>query len=185
MRYVKDETITGLEKRQIDTDQAVSRTQDIVKKHHKNTDKAPKSQHNIKVKQIQKVKEMMNTQVASEFPKNISEFDYEYDYAVGEKKEEEENVIEDEEGDVKKPEYYYYYYYDYLDPGIDISHELSDNDVESYEPLPTPLWQVGKTQVEDIGDSGDLTHGNSQKSVDIEKKKKYYEINIPNDVQFY
>ena len=172
--------------RQIDNDQAVSSTEDIVEKQPKNTHRDLKSQHTNNLDQNQRVKEMMNTQVASKYHKNISEFDYEYDYADGEKKEEEENVIEDEEGDVKKPEYYYYYYYDYLDPGIDISHELSDNDVESYEPLPTPLWQVGKTQVEDIGDSGDLTHGNSQKSVDIEKKKKKkdYENNIPNDVQF-
>ena len=57
------------------------------------------------------------------------------------------------EEDSSDPEYYYYYYYggqtldnylppqvdlyfssDYLDSGIDISHELS-----TYEPLPTPL----------------------------------------------
>ena len=41
--------------------------------------------------------------------------------------------------DDKEPEYYYYYYYDYVDPGIDISHELLENNVNSYEPLPTPL----------------------------------------------
>ena len=34
----------------------------------------------------------------------------------------------------EEPEYYYYYYYDYLDSGIDISHELT-----TYEPLPSPL----------------------------------------------
>ena len=38
------------------------------------------------------------------------------------------------EEDKSEPEYYYYYYYDYMDSGIDISHELS-----TYEPLPTPL----------------------------------------------
>ena len=38
------------------------------------------------------------------------------------------------EEDKSEPEYYYYYYYDYMDSGIDISHELPP-----YEPLPTPL----------------------------------------------
>ena len=36
--------------------------------------------------------------------------------------------------DESEPEYYYYYYYDYMDSGIDISHELT-----TYEPLPSPL----------------------------------------------
>ena len=159
MRDVKDDTIADLEKRPIDNDQALSRTEEIVKKHTKNTDKDPKSEREVKVNQIQRVKEKMDSKVASEFNKKISEFDYEYDYANDEQKEEDKNVIKNGEDDVKKPEYYYYYYYDYLDPGIDISHELSDGDVERFEPLPTPLRQVGD---EDIGESED--------SVDIIEK---------------
>ena len=49
----------------------------------------------------------------------------------------------DMEEDKSDPEYYYYYYYDYLDSGIDISHELS-----TYEPLPTPLPLKGKEEAE-------------------------------------
>ena len=54
------------------TDQAVSRIQEIVKKHDKNTDKATNIEHYIKVNQLQREKEMMNTQVYSEFLKDIS-----------------------------------------------------------------------------------------------------------------
>ena len=60
--------------------------------------------------------------------------DYEYDdedYA-------DKYVLETEK---PEPEYYYYYYYDYMDSGIDISHELT-----TYEPLPSPL---------PLGDTGD------------------------------
>ena len=171
--YVKDETIEGLEKRQIDNDQAVSSTEDIVEKQPKNTHRDLKSQHTNNLNQNQRVKEMMNTQVASEFHKNISEYDYEYDYDDGEKKTVEENVSEDEEGDVKKPEYYYYYYYDYLDPGIDISHELSDSDVERYEPLPTPLWQVGDTGVGDSDGRPEIPKGvHKEKSKEKISEKK-------------
>ena len=53
--------------------------------------------------------------------------------------EERYNNFDKEDNDDKEPEYYYYYYYDYADPGIDISHELSGNDDNDYEPLPTPI----------------------------------------------
>lgn len=47
----------------------------------------------------------------------------------------EEDGTNDKAGEAgEEPEYYYYYYYDYLDSGIDISHELT-----TYEPLPSPL----------------------------------------------
>ena len=58
---------------------------------------------------------------------NSEPADYEYDdedYA-------DKYVLETEK---PEPEYYYYYYYDYMDSGIDISHELT-----TYEPLPSPL----------------------------------------------
>ncbi len=54
-----------------------------------------------------------------------SEDDYE-DYDV-------DNTVDKND---EEPEYYYYYYYDYVDSGIDISHELE------LEPLPTPMARV-------------------------------------------
>ena len=65
---------------------------------------------------------------------NSDPADYEYDdedYA-------DKYVLETEK---PEPEYYYYYYYDFMDSGIDISHELT-----TYEPLPSPL---------PLGDTGD------------------------------
>ena len=64
-----------------------------------------------------------------------------YDYVDTEEKEPE-------------PEYYYYYYYDYLDSGIDISHELT-----THEPLPSPLPLISnstkseKSETEETSDS--------------------------------
>ena len=74
---------------------------------------------------------------------NAKKEDYDYDF--------EDDVIErnnlggnDVPENGEKVEYYYYYYYDYLDSGIDISHELSNSETAGYEPLPTPLWQVSQ-----------------------------------------
>ena len=75
-------------------------------------------------------------------------------------------AFEDDDVDVlangDKPEYYYYYYYDYLDSGIDISHELSNSETAGYEPLPTPLGLLSKhpnnsTEGEDIKEREDLS----------------------------
>ena len=66
-----------------------------------------------------------------------SEIDYEYDT---DNKESKQKKKPEEDS----PEYYYYYYYDYMDSGIDISHELTNSEAKKYEPLPTPLWQVSK-----------------------------------------
>ena len=60
------------------------------------------------------------------------------DYEYSDEDYEDKYVLETEK---PEPEYYYYYYYDYMDSGIDISHELT-----TYEPLPSPLPQA------DIGD---------------------------------
>ena len=60
------------------------------------------------------------------------------DYDYSDEDYEDKYVLETEK---PEPEYYYYYYYDYMDSGIDISHELT-----TYEPLPSPLPQA------DIGD---------------------------------
>ena len=53
------------------------------------------------------------------------------DYEYSDEDYEDKYVLETEK---PEPEYYYYYYYDYMDSGIDISHELT-----TYEPLPSPL----------------------------------------------
>ena len=63
----------------------------------------------------------------------------------------------------------YYYYYDYLDSGIDISHELSNSETAGYETLPTPLWLVSKhphnsTEDEDIKERED--HSKSEVATD-------------------
>ena len=69
------------------------------------------------------------------------DYDYEYDYEDDEASDNEEDSEKSDEG----PEYYYYYYYEYPDEGIDISHEMDAGASEPiYEPLPTPLWQIGK-----------------------------------------
>ena len=65
------------------------------------------------------------------------------DYEYSDEDYEDKYVLETEK---PEPEYYYYYYYDYMDSGIDISHELT-----TYEPLPSPL------PLGDIGD-GQETH---------------------------
>ena len=57
------------------------------------------------------------------------------DYEYVEDFEDTANTNTDETTDGEsEPEYYYYYYYDYMDSGIDISHELT-----THEPLPSPL----------------------------------------------
>ena len=76
---------------------------------------------------------------------NSEPADYEYDdedYA-------DKYVLETEK---PEPEYYYYYYYDYMDSGIDISHELT-----TYEPLPSPL---------PLGDNGDGQKTQSESATD-------------------
>ena len=77
-----------------------------------------------------------------------------------------EVVTDDDSTD---PEYYYYYYYDYVDSGIDISHELE------YEPLPTPVARVmnKELRVKDVGlnkTESDLNLLNRQ-TLDIKKTK--------------
>ena len=52
------------------------------------------------------------------------------DYEYIDNDEDDNETVDDS----SEPEYYYYYYYDYMDSGIDISHELT-----THEPLPSPL----------------------------------------------
>ena len=69
----------------------------------------------------------------------------EYDYEEEDEKKEDLEDYTDYEEEENDPEYYYYYYYDYLDSGIDISHEKNE-----LEPLPTPMWQTSPNSTQSI-----------------------------------
>ena len=77
------------------------------------------------------------------------------DYEYSDEDYEDKYVLETEK---PEPEYYYYYYYDYMDSGIDISHELT-----TYEPLPSPLPQA---------DPGDGQKTQSETGAGSEEKSK-------------
>jgi len=148
----------SLDKKQKEPDLAISRTQyvhnDAVRHNNEVRDS---SQHKTVTKSQTKGKSRnpFAKETIQNIPENVhkEELDYDYDYADTNTTIEEE--VENEEVKDVKPEYYYYYYYDYLDSGIDISHELPNGETNSYEPLPTPLWQVS-----DAGNNTDTMHTN-------------------------
>merc|ERR1711915_484573 len=113
-----------------------------------------------------------------------TEADYEYDTDNKEsklKKKPEED----------SPEYYYYYYYDYLDSGIDISHELTNSEAKKYGPLPTPLWQVSKQKENTEEEESEIKEDNSEHmteesvSVKTELRTKSEETNTNNSTELH
>ena len=150
---IKDEVLAGFEKKQDNKDRASSKTQ-AMRNSVGNNDKVINNK--LQTKTIHEKKE--DTLASIE---NAKKEDYDYDF--------EDDVIErnnlggnDVPENGEKAEYYYYYYYDYLDSGIDISHELSNSETAGYEPLPTPLGLLSKhpnnsTEGEDIKEREDLS----------------------------
>ena len=130
--------LTGLHKKQEIKDHAASRTQEtrnnVIEDSGRVTENKIKSDKEIYIDEEYKSNENLD---------NLQkyEYDYEFDDDYSDDEDNDENELSEDDD---KPEYYYYYYYDYLDSGIDISHELSNNVAAGYEPLPTPLRQVGE-----------------------------------------
>ena len=130
------EFFAGLEKKKQKQDHASSRTQDIRSNEAVNNMKiADDKIHNVKIQEYLDIENVENDHHNYEH-----DYDFDSDYS-------DDNDSDDTPANIDKPEYYYYYYYDYLDSGIDISHELSNNVAAQYEPLPTPLWQVSDKQI--------------------------------------
>ena len=126
--------LVGLEKKLGNKERASSRTQAM---------RNDSTGNNLKVikNKLQNVKAIHEkNEDALESIKNAKSEDYYYDFDDDDKDRKNHDVPENSD----KPEYYYYYYYDYLDSGIDISHELSNSETAGYEPMPTPLWQVSQ-----------------------------------------
>merc|ERR1712050_668887 len=147
----------SLEKKKQNRDKAASRTQ--VTKNHE-------SYENINFIEQKKKDDLMNEYEEVENVNNSHKYEYDYDFDSDNSENEYDETEDSSTENSDKPEYYYYYYYDYMDSGIDISHELSinknnyelsndknnyntnnykvsNNVAAQYEPLPTPLWQVG------------------------------------------
>ena len=167
-----DETIAGLEKKQTDTDHAISRTQDILNETAGNNNKVSENYNDRKDNKIDKLNTILMNIGDASAKRNLNreEYDYEYDYAddYSETEEEDEHVIhdeknhenDDEESDDNKPEYHYYYYYDNLVPGIEIVHDLSNSEID--EVLPTPICLVSKDS-EHSDDSMDSSNNMNSK----------------------
>ena len=118
-----------MKKKQGNKDRAASRTQDI--------------RNQETVNRIEVIEDKIKDVKINEFKENdFHNYDYDYDLSDDYSDEEYSDADTESSEDISKPEYYYYYYYDYLDSGIDISHELSNSEAAQYEPSPTPLWQV-------------------------------------------
>ena len=140
--------LAGLEKKDGDKDHAASRTQEI--RNDVIGDSGRVTENNIESdKDIHRDDEYKENENVDNLQKY--EYDYEFDDDYSDDEDNDDNVSEEDD----KPEYYYYYYYDYLDSGIDISHELSNNVAAGYEPLPTPLQQVGEEHGDGDESGGD------------------------------
>ena len=158
--------LTGLHKKQKIKDHAASRTQEtrnnVIEDSGRVTENKIKSDKEIYIDEEYKSNENLD---------NLQkyEYDYEFDDDYSDDEHNDENELSE---DVDKPEYYYYYYYDYLDSGIDISHELSNNVEAGYETLPTPLRQVGEEE-----------HGDSDEKAGDEEGEDHtkYEITTDNE----
>ena len=121
--------LAGLEKKQGNRDRASSRTQAMRNDSTGSNDKVFSNTFQ-NVKAIHEKKQDALGSIA-----NSNREDHDYDFEDDDIDRKNHDVLEN----VDKPEYYYYYYYDYLDSGIDISHELSDSETAGHEPLPTPI----------------------------------------------
>ena len=147
--------LAGLEKKQDYKDRASSRTQ-AMRNSVGNNDKVINNK--LQTKTIHEKKENALANI-----ENAKKEDYDYDF--------EDDVIErnnlggnDVPENGEKAEYYYYYYYDYLDSGIDISHELSNSETAGYEPLPTPLGLVSEHPDNSIDGEDDTEKEGKSKS---------------------
>ena len=142
--------LAGLHKKQEIKDHAASRTQEtrgnVIEDSGRVTENKIKSDKEIFIDEEYKNENLDNLKKY--------EYDYEFDDDYSDDEDNDENELSEDDD---TPEYYYYYYYDYLDSGIDISHELSNNVAAGFEPLPTPLRQVG----EEHGD-GDESDGDEE-----------------------
>ena len=158
--------LAGLEKKQGDKDHAASRTQEI--RNNVKGDNVRVTENKIESDtEIYRDEEYKANESLDDLQKY--EYDYEFDDDYSDDEDNDENELSEDDD---KPEYYYYYYYDYLDSGIDISHELSNNVEAGYETLPTPLRQVGEEE-----------HGDSDEKAGDEEGEDHtkYEITTDNE----